>query len=329
MPGLKKGGKNPFTDNAEDDASADDRAIARTRSAIAGSDDEDTEIEIGGDDDDDGDGDDADDTEPAPQARGTRSDRRRARGLDRSAIEEANKRAERAEAATRLLIERWQPPQPQPQPQQKPAEPDALDSEYDGLIAQQSNLQNKLNAAYERKASQTEIDAIQKEGFDLRKKFSSNEYRRNLRDHGGGQQSGMTPRQVEAQVAQARMRDEHGDVLGRKDAALYFQGAFQQLMATGKPDDWNTIAEAAEAARKHFRMPSKVKRPAPTPQQQQRLAAVPRGAGPRAEEPAQRRTIKMTKENKRMADEAFPHIKDQAKRHQKWANEVGPKLLDD
>jgi hypothetical protein len=319
--------KKGFDDAGEDadEMAANLRDAQRVKGA-ARDDDEPEELEVGGGDDD---VDDDDDSGAAPEP-GQRAAKKRKRGEDM--VRAANERAERLERLLEQSISAQQrqvvvqAPAPQ-QEQRYDPNSDPLVQEHRGIQAQIQNVTNKYHDAQIRKATAAELQAIEAESWELRERLDDNVFRRKMRQYGGGQQQpAQSPQQLEAQYAQMRLKEEHGDVLNNKQAALYCEGEWRKLLALGKPDDFATFGLAAEETRKAFRMPLKNARPAPTIAQRKRFAGVSRGGSAPAE--GSNKTVKMTKERMKMADAYAPHIKDQKKRYQHWANTVGAKLED-
>lgn len=128
----------------------------------------------------------------------------------------------------------------------------------------------------------------------------------------------VDPRQQQAQMELAVLRAQYADVTQNQQAALYTDYAYKRLRAEGKPDTIETARLAFEEARKTVlkKTPSA---PRPTEAQRSRYTGQPNGAAPaRGGEEGGPKLIKMTKEMRRMADTAYPHIKDDKKRWKLW-----------
>jgi hypothetical protein len=320
--------KNPFDDDDDkDDKVADRAAVDSLRQKVAeGRTEEREDPEIDVDEArEDLEERAADSATPEPE-RATRLERRRNRYREqqesRAAAERERDDAKREASQTRemlLNLQRQLMSQQQPQQAQQPKS-DPLDDELAGAFREQDMLYREYN---QRQAS---LSAAEHEEFarkvrDLQKKIVITGGRIALRDQGGG----VDMRQIEAMMTAKRMREDHGDVISDENRRMYMDGVWRQLRASGRPDDWDTLNDAAEQTRKRFGLPSKSKH-APSEGYKRKLSGVSRGAG--AGGSSEPRVVTMTKEFRQMADASYRHIKDPAERYKRWATGPGRKLLE-
>lgn len=111
-------------------------------------------------------------------------------------------------------------------------------------------------------------------------------------------------------------------------AALAFAGGIQQTEAALGKDPWSVevINKAMTEAERQFKL-GKHGRGAPRepdPVLRDRYVAAPRGTSGGASKGGEPGFV-MLKEYRQMADKAFPHIKDDAKRYRHWVKQVGMK----
>lgn len=276
--------------------------------------------------------DDDDAPEPAVVADGnepksTRRQRRQERG--RELVEAANRRAEAAERQAQATTQALQQLASRPviAQVQQPAQqgPDPYEVEAYQLRQYQVGLQERFNAAAQR-GDQQMVAQLQQEAFELKERQDANTYVRNVRRYGlpqQAQQPQMTPDQVQAisdrGYAQRRMNEEHPDIVSDAQATRVFLSRYNERLAMGEPDDWSTLNKAADEARARLRKPPRGGLPVPDAGRRARLSGTSTGAAATG----QRKMVKMTVDRQRMADIAFSHIKDPAKRYQHWANTAG------
>lgn len=141
--------------------------------------------------------------------------------------------------------------------------------------------------------------------------------------NGGGQANG-TGESVQQQI----YRTEFPDIYRDPKLVARAQHEYQGLLLEGKdPDDINTGREALEIARRKYGTPQ---RPAPGRSERQQLSSLPsRGAGvSRDNGSGGGGSLKMDKVMIQMAVHTYPKLTRQ-QAIQKWANEIGPGLLED
>ena len=306
-------------EQAANDRDAKELETPEPKVRVSDAKDDDEEFEVSADDDDD-------DDEPTPE-RPTRKDKRKQRGDN--LVREANERAQRAEEAAaeqralyaalinqnRQTIERLAPP-----PVERPdPERQRLESDYNTTYEQRQALVNehaRLTAANQMTPQLHQEMSVKDRDFNRKLTGLA------VRLEAPPQQRGMSQQDLQAAVAVQRLNSEHADVMGNPHAAHYFRGAYMQLRAMGKPDEWETINLAAAKARELAGMQPKGGRPAPSRGTRAKFEGAPRSGGHGAG--GGRATGRMTAELKKMAHALYgdPN-KDENKRDQKFANEFG------
>lgn len=280
------------------------------------------ELAVGGGDDDD----DADDPKPSRrERRNQRADR---------LVEEANRRADAAERmanenaralqqlATRPVIAQVQQPQ-QPQPDPYDYEAHQLRQHQIGLVQRYNQAQREGNAAL--------VQQIEQESYELKDRMDANTYIRNVRRYGvpqQPQQPGISQaeldRKVKERAVQDRFAEQYPDIHENRDASNVFIANYNRFLGIGRKDGWDTVKLAAEETRRDRRMPHPEGKPAPSAATRARLSGMSVGSsGASAGAP---KVVRMGKMQQKLADAAFPHIKDDAKRYQHWANTAGKNM---
>lgn len=278
---------------------------------------------------DEGDDDDSE-VDAAPQGP-SRQEKKRQRGqnLVQQAREEAETaRREAAELRGRLDSlerQRQQPPQQQA-PTKDPLEDEAVAVRREHA-AYVTRYQAALNQAQQekRQLSQAEIDAYEKEGWDLKDRMDDLGYRRAAKRH---QQPGISAQDIQRQTQVARVQQLHGDLLGTPKAQNLFMARWQLRIAEGQPDTEDTMNAAAESVRVTLGLAPKNGRPAPTNGQKARLSGTPKGGSAGAGDAAGGSLV-LTKDLKRMADASLSHIRDPKERYKVFAKTVGKDLRKD
>ena len=132
---------------------------------------------------------------------------------------------------------------------------------------------------------------------------------------------GAASANIRQQVEREALRAQHADVYDNPRAAQWARGYYHQQLAKGRRDDRALHDESIEQARAEFKLSG---RGAPTRESRARYAgsSTGGGSGAAAAQP-EAREIVMTKEFRRMANAAFPHIKDDASRYKAWAKTQG------
>jgi hypothetical protein len=289
-------------------------------------DEEDEELSL---DDDEEEGD--DEAEPAEQL--TRKERRRNRL--REVQEKARAAEERAEAAERayqaMLEAQEQQRTAEPVQHEHPAQRD-YDAEYKAKWDEQQRVAdyaNMLNEKYERQGQRMpkeEYDQLLAYAQRLEQDRQRIQYER---FHAEKQpQQRQQPAPVVHPVVRA-MHAEFPDVFTDPLAKEQVKINYKRALREGKPDNPDTLRAAViEARHQHLG----VKPPAPKPTANAKAKFTGSGSGGQAGQrgaDAPKNVVMMTKEMKRMADAAYPHIEDNAKRWKTWAKTAGVKSMED
>lgn len=258
--------------------------------------------------------DDGDDEEESP--RPTRKEKKANRY--RSLQEERDRlRAElEAERAQRMAAARY------PQVTPAPAPKDDEDAELQAIYDEERLLQRTYASL-----SDEEKERKYDEYYDKAKKLEVRKLRTVAKTAGGS-------RPQTSEVVREILRMQHSDVYNHgadptgqmpsAGEALHRSIWQRKLIVDKKPDTLETYNEAMEETRRTLRLPT-AKRPAPDTSFKAKLTGTPHGAT--ASSGSGPRTVKMTKEYKRMARAAYPHM-DEDKAYQRWANTVGKDLQD-
>lgn len=277
------------------------------------------DLEAGADDAEDEGG----EEEGAEGARPTRAERRAERGRikqERDELREQNRqlseRVAKMEGAletsmrdTRARAERTD-------------DGDPLQAEYNGILDEQETLAEQIDALNERykgKIPEAQMGRLRERArqLDLRKHEIAAE--RTARRNAPAADP-MADQKRAFQMA-------YSDVFADPAAKEYARGEFSRLVhhpnpALRKPNNQATLKLAMENTRKEFGM----SRPAPTETERARTSGVSRGGTGGGN--ARSSIVGMGAFEKGLADKAFPHIKKDEERWNKWANTAGRKMLE-
>lgn len=180
-----------------------------------------------------------------------------------------------------------------------------------------------LNKEYQQRFAETkgamtpdEVKKFEDRAIEIENRGTQLQVQRALRGMGVQQQD---PRVAQVEAFKANLMQRYPDVVRSPQALLYAEGEQRKAAARGQ-DPWSpTVIDAAmQAAERDILNKRPQQSRTPDPVLRDRLAAPPRGAsggGGREEGPRQ---VTMTKEMRKMANAAFPHIKDEAKRYSTW-----------
>lgn len=311
--------KDPFDDDEGGDDKAADRAAAESlkqkiedkQEAAAGE----TELEI--------DVDKAEDelSELPASQRESRQQRKQNRYREMQEERDAAKR-EREQLSTRLAqMEQMLHAQRQPQGPPPPDKPSPLAEQRARLYQEQEMLYRDFSAR-QAQMSPEEVNAFNKRARELQSEMMETSAQIAV------EKQGIRPvneQEVRNQILREQLMREHGDVLSDPRMQEFCQGAWLQLRAKGRADDWSTIAEAAEATRRAFGRQTKTQK-APSESYKRKLTGMARGSG--SGDGGAPTVVSMNGHQKSMADAAYKHIKDPAERYKRWAAGPGRRLLD-
>ncbi len=104
---------------------------------------------------------------------------------------------------------------------------------------------------------------------------------------------------------QVMLMARYPDVMSKGEHFQYADASYKRLIATGAPDNWDTIDKAMEETRRQFRLG---KAPPPSQATKARYSGVGSGANGTASGGGSRK-IELTKEDRVMARHAFPKLK--------------------
>lgn len=263
-----------------------------------------------------------DDDEPAERPPETAETRRRNRYREQieraTAAEVRSRQLEEENRALREMQLHALRQQPFAQPSAQTADP--LDTEIKSTQAQRRRLFDVYTLAVQNRALQPgDQERYIEESEALEEKMQGLRIKKHLRDN--------TPR-VDPQVEEFNyVRNSNPDVFGNPRAVMTLQSIYYRKRAQDRPDSRETLEEAIDETRKELRLGPYRNMPV-SQNTKEKYTGVPRGMGTNANE-AQPVQIKMDKHMRKMADAAFPHIKDQNKRYQQWANTAGREVIRD
>lgn len=267
-----------------------------------------------------------DDEDEAPKPSRKEKKRERGQNLVRQAQEEAAI-ARREAAELRGRMEAYERQQQEQRAREEKSSKDPLDDEVAAVRREYAAYVTRFNAAQQkaiaekRSLTQQEQEAFDNEGWTLKDRMDEINVRRALKKHAPAAPSADDAMR---QANIARVRAAHADILQNPRGAQLFQARWALAIAEGKPDNEDTMNAAADAARAQLGLSPKNGRPAPTEATKRRLSAHSQSSGSREEEEG--RPLTLTKEIRKMADMALPHIKDKKKRYEHYARTVGKEL---
>lgn len=217
------------------------------------------------------------------------------------------------------------------------AEQEALraKAERDQLAAMLQQANQNTHQQQTQQAAQSELDTIHREWEDIHVAFRAErdngtltpekeeQYIRRAREieskkiaavvrqNGlGGQQ--ITPQQVQMLAQRQMLMNRYGDVLQHPQAARYALGVLETRRARGEQDSEGLYDEIAEEARQRFGMQSQVRRPPPSAAQRQRFSGISAGGREAmARGNGNGGSMKLTKEDQKMATAMWPKLKPQ------------------
>lgn len=213
----------------------------------------------------------------------------------------------------------------QQQQQQDPL--DAADSQLD---KERQLLNDRYQFAYAggKQPTPEQQRAFETEAKLLERRTTQIEVSRQLRAM-PQQQAGNTAQEV----FKANLAQRYPEASQSRQAMMYAEGVQRQMAAQGS-DAWSneTVHAAMTAAEKAFRMGSYKNGAsrAPDPSMRERLSGSRPGAsGSHGESGGTGTKVVMTKENRKMANVAYSHIKDETARYKAWARSQASSSDDD
>lgn len=136
------------------------------------------------------------------------------------------------------------------------------------------------------------------------------------------------PNQQAIAAMQRIMAAENNDVYGNERALFWARGRYAQYQADGHNDSRELHDRVMEEARERFGMkPRSSTRAAARDDDERRQKYVGAGRGAAMAPSGERQKFVMNDLHKQIADERYAYIQDPRQRYQKYANEVGAKLV--
>lgn len=233
----------------------------------------------------------------------------------------AEAKAEVLEAENmRLRVQVSATPAPQLAPQQPQADP--YEEKLEDLFDKRTALYDSYTA---RRASTTPPTPAEEKDFMRKARKLEVEQQETIARKVMGPVG--APRQSAQQAQQQALNARHYDVMSDSRAQQWADGEYKKRLAMGESASVVLYDTVMDETRKQFRIGPYREGGIPDPDHQRRYtgsSAARGGAGGGAPKP---KSIIMTGELKRIADHAYPHIKDEKKRHTKWATTAGPGYL--
>lgn len=271
------------------------------------------------------DDDEDDDPEPGLASKPSRKEKRAARAASHREVTERAERLERELQETRMAQARMQGLiEANLRTQQAPSGPDPRESRVKEVMRRQSEFYENYTANAANMTAEQRREASER-AQELEIEKSNALFELNAARAGYGRQ--QDPRMIQQQVVKAQLDARYPDIAADPRAAHVGMLIFQQMVAEGKADSWDTADLAAEETRKRLGMKGSGKAPKPTRETQARFVGAPSGPRGGGGGAAPSGPIRITKKQAEMAENAYPELakKDPGKAHQKWWNDVGKK----
>ncbi|MDX2253284.1 MAG: hypothetical protein NW202_13445 [Nitrospira sp.] len=133
-------------------------------------------------------------------------------------------------------------------------------------------------------------------------------------------------RQMADAAVQSQLYSKYKDVLDNQDARTYAEGLIRVKSVTERGR--KTLDEITEDAMAETRrVVLRQARPTRTPSERSRFDGGPKAAGGSGPDTGPVTQVVMHKAFRRMANEAFPHIKDENERYKRWAKGPGARVM--
>lgn len=170
------------------------------------------------------------------------------------------------------------------------------------------------------KGTKEEFDDLQRQAEELRDKELDLVTERKLRQ--------MRPAEDPQAGTRQALRGMYPDVYANPKALGWAKGRFQQIIAEkGEPaneaEAFNMAKQAFDESKRQFR----IGQPPPSEDQRRKFDGMPRG-GAGSGGKGKVTEVTMEKHDERMANAAYPHIKDKNVRMQMWAKKAGKRLAE-
>jgi len=262
--------------------------------------------------------------EPISQSKGSvRQEKKRNRYREMSeraaAAERARQETEARFSQMMSLYERTVASQSRPQEPQK----DEFDDKLDKIYREQETLYTELQLKA-RTLTQQDKDRIERRARELDAEKISVTVQKQIRASGAGQQSNGA-----ASTMQAMLQMEYPEIMAHEDALGWAQSYYQMARREGRMASLDLARESMQKARQRFRIgggaPER-RAPPPSAAARAKYAGVGASGGGRDADD-ERDEVVMSKPFRKMANGKYPHIKDEKKRYQMWAQGPGKRLL--
>lgn len=265
--------------------------------------------------------------EPGESAESRAEKKRNRYREQREARETAEKRVAdmdrqlQEERAARIAAQVYaQQQQAPPQPQQDPWAPaeNHLKDKFRFILGETTRLRS------ENRLDEAATTRLQNEWLEAQHEQQKLVVQKHLWMQNAEQQR-MAPQYEQQQrvaAVEARLAAEFPEVMNHQAAKAHAIGGWQQAMASGKANSWETAKEVMASTMRAFRLG----KPPPvddiTRRRYSGIGGGSNGAGP------SRATFRMTKAHEKMAEGRYPKLSPELA-HKKWAQTVGKKILEE
>lgn len=247
-----------------------------------------------------------------------RQDKKRTRyreAVERSEEEREKRLKAEAENAALRAIQSTQMGRP-PVPSSDP-----LQTEIDGVYNERMRLAEQYNDKRQSgQMSDEEDKSLRAKARELEEKSQRLQYRKVQREDAQNRDP------VQDRIQAIKLRNP--DVAENIEAWNWADGRARMRIAKGEQYSQDLVAEVMEETRREFRLGSHRHGSPSDDRTKAAFTAPPRGSGPVQRQSGTPGRVKMTPAMRRMADAAFPGIKEPKKRYTHWARTAGRSFLE-
>jgi hypothetical protein len=244
-------------------------------------------------------------------------EKERADSLERQANEERTARIAAQTAAEMYARQQQAPPQQQVDPWAESEK--YVKDKFQFIISETQRLkgENRLDEESTRRLQSEWIDNQQRQQELVTRKLM---WQQNMLQR---QQAPEWENQQRLAAVEARLVAEYPEVMNHQQAKAHASAGWQMAIAAGKPNSWDTAREVMATTMRAFRLG----RPPPVDEAtKRRYSGVGGGSnGAAGHAPGK---FRMSKAHEKMAEGRYPNLPPD-KAHQKWAQTIGKKILED
>jgi hypothetical protein len=207
---------------------------------------------------------------------------------------------------------------------QEEEEVDEFEGEVDDLEKAQRGLLSQYDAAFKSGSlSPDQLEGLRTQARGNDRKLRRLHFQQDAKEFGYGPSQSPEEAQVAALRAQVTVRAP--DIYRDPNAQKLLMAKYNIALSRGEADGMDLHDRVCAEVRDEMGMSVRGRRAPPTEHQKDAYSGRSRGGGGSKGKSAT--TIRMTPERIAMADIAFSYIKDEKKRHQAWARDVGSVLV--